>query len=232
MLLWILYFFLSSYLECILLLFDLLLSSVSFPYSISIPLSNHKATSLAMLPKPRVLALIAPKASSVEVLAKYDSIYHLDTLTVQDRAEAIPALAKAAALNGPYVGFIVLMGTHAFGHFDAEFLSPLLPGLKIVVSASAGYNKFDVEWMTRNDIWFCNTRNAVSEPTADMALWLILGIVRDTTRAEKSLREGRWRADLVPSRDPAGMKLGILGLGAIGKVSRDLSSGDLQLVTD
>ena len=75
-----------------------------------------------------------------------------------------------------------------FEPLDADFFGPLVPDCKIIVSASAGYNEFPIEWMTQNGIWFCNTRHAVSEPTADMALFLTLAVVRDTSRAE-NLRE-------------------------------------------
>jgi lactate dehydrogenase-like 2-hydroxyacid dehydrogenase len=49
-------------------------------------------------------------------------------------------------------------------------------------------------------------------------MFLILAVLRDTTRAEKSLRSGTWKHGLVPSRDPTGLTLGIVGMGAIGKV--------------
>ncbi|OCT52836.1 putative 2-hydroxyacid dehydrogenase [Cladophialophora carrionii] len=50
-----------------------------------------------------------------------------------------------------------------------------------------------------------------------MAMFLVLAVLRDTTRAEKSLRSGSWKHGLVPSRDPTGLTLGIVGMGAIGK---------------
>lgn len=110
------------------------------------------------------------------------------------------------------------MGTGPFEPFNAELFGPLLPDCKIIVSASAGYNEFPIEWMSENGIWFCNTLHAVSEPTADMAMFLTIAVIRDTSRAEKSARGGRWRSDHVPAADPAGLLLGIIGLGAIGKV--------------
>ena len=111
---------------------------------------------------------------------------------------------------------MVLMGTRPFEPFD--FFEPLLPDCKLIVSASAGYNEFPVDWMTENGIWFCNTRNAIAEPTADMAILLTLAVVRDLTGAQKSARAGLWRNDHVPCTDPTGLTLGIIGLGAIGKV--------------
>lgn len=110
------------------------------------------------------------------------------------------------------------MGTLPFEPFDEELLGPLAPHCKIIASGSAGYNEFDVDWMTRSKIWFCNTRNAVSEATADMSMFLILAVLKNATVAERSAREGRWKDGLVPTKDPRGLTLGIVGMGSIGKV--------------
>lgn len=114
------------------------------------------------------------------------------------------------------------MGIGAYEPFDEELLKPLTPHLKIMGSASAGYNEFDVDWMTRNGIVFCNSRNAVNEATADMAVFMMLGILRDVQGRATSIANGTWRGTmggvLLPSRDPSGLKLGIVGMGAIGKV--------------
>ncbi|KAG9780421.1 hypothetical protein KCU88_g3695, partial [Aureobasidium melanogenum] len=109
------------------------------------------------------------------------------------------------------------MGTPAYEPFDEALLGPLVPHCRIITSASAGFNEFDVDWMTRNNIWFCNTRDAVAEATADMAIFLMLAVLRDTTRGERGARNGDWKKGLVPSRDPTGLTLGIVGMGAIGK---------------
>lgn len=156
-----------------------------------------------------------PKAVGEEYLNGFKTKFELDVLPVKNRAEAIPALKSAIANSGPYQAFMILMGTAPFEPFD--YFEPLLPQCKIIVSASAGYNEFPVDWMTQNGVWFCNTRNAVAEPTADMAVFLTLAVVRDTSRAEKSARAGLWRNDHVPCTDPTGLTMGIIGLGAIGK---------------
>ena len=109
------------------------------------------------------------------------------------------------------------MGTIPYEPFDEDLLGSLGPACTLIVSASAGYNEFDVAWMTSAGIWFCNTVDAVSEATADMALFLILATVRNTSVAERQARSGEWKAGLTPSRDPAGKVLGLVGMGAIGK---------------
>ena len=133
-------------------------------------------------------------------------------------------VAAKVAADGPYDAILILVGIGPYEPFDEELLKPLTPHLKIMGSASAGYNEFDVDWMTRNGIVFCNSRNAVNEATADMAILMILGILKDIQGRASSIAKGTWRGTtggvLMPTRDPSGLKLGIIGMGAIGKVRR------------
>lgn len=108
------------------------------------------------------------------------------------------------------------LGPQPFEPFDGELLRPLLPHLRIVVSAMRGTDDFDIDWMTRQGIWFCNTRDATREATADMTIFLLLAVLRDTTRAERNFRQGRWRSGLPLSRDLSSTTVGIVGMGAIG----------------
>jgi lactate dehydrogenase-like 2-hydroxyacid dehydrogenase len=131
------------------------------------------------------------------------------------RTDTLANVKTKVSISGPYDALMI----HDLDLIiDEEMLAPLLPNLKVVVSASAGYNEFDVDFMTANGIWFCNARHAVSEATADMAVFLILAVVRDTTRGEKQVRDGRWRGEIAPTLDPNGLTLGIIGMGGIGKV--------------
>lgn len=138
------------------------------------------------------------------------------------RAGTLAGIAAKVRVDGPYVGLIAPMNTELYEPIDEELLTPLLPHCKIIVSCSAGYNEFDVPFMSKNGVWFCNTRNAVSEPTADMTLLLILSVIRDAYRGEKHARSGAWRGTLPPTRDPTGLTLGIIGMGGIGKVCRQM----------
>lgn len=132
------------------------------------------------------------------------------------RAELIDQLAPLVASRGPYTAVVCRLGPQPFEPFDAELLAPLLPQLQVVVSAQSGYDDFHVDWMTRQHIWFANTRNATSNATADMAMFLMLANLRNSRRAEKSFRAGHWRGGLPLSRDLDRLKLGIVGMGCIG----------------
>lgn len=129
-------------------------------------------------------------------------------------------IAKIGRIDALMSAVGTIGGTPKFGPFDEELLKPLLPKCKIIVSGAAGFNLFDVEWLTKNNIWLCNTRDAMGEAKADMAMFLILAVLKDSFRAERSCRQGTWKTGVATTRSPSGLKLGIVGMGAIGKVRR------------
>lgn len=137
-------------------------------------------------------------------------------LNVSNHQEALEKLPLMLEQYGPIDAFIIRMGRPPYRPFDKIF-KLLTPHCKIIASAAAGYDDLFVEWCTEQGIWLCNSVDAVAEATSDMAFFLTLAVIRDTYRGERSLREGNWRGSVVPSRDPWGMTLGIVGMGAIGK---------------
>ena len=108
----------------------------------------------------------------------------------KDRAEVKEKLPDKVAKDGPFEGLVIKMGTIPYEPFDEDLLGGLGPDCRIIVSASAGYNEFDVEWMTKAGMWFCNAVYAVSEATADMALFLTLAVLR-LQRSKRGKANGR-----------------------------------------
>lgn len=152
-------------------------------------------------------------------LDEFSKTFDYSFLPATNRAETKALLPLEIENNGPIDAFIIRMGTGPFEPFDEDLLGALAPGCRIITSASAGFNEFDVEWMSQAGIYFCNTLDAVAEATADMAIYLTLATLRNTYNAEKSLKNGTWRGGLQPTRDPSGLTLGIVGMGSIGKVA-------------
>lgn len=83
----------------------------------------------------------------------------------------------------------------------------------------AGYDQIDVEACSSRDIHVSNTPTAVDASTADLAIFLILGCLRNLPISMASLRAGQWRGSPLPKlgHDPQGKILGILGMGGIGR---------------
>lgn len=93
-----------------------------------------------------------------------------------------------------------------------------LPALDHIAGMGAGYETIDVVDAARRGICVTNTPRAVTNDTADMALYLILAAVRRFPAAERFLRAGKWSAKSPPQRTHSlrGKTLGIVGFGRIG----------------
>lgn len=103
------------------------------------------------------------------------------------------------------------------GRVDEALLDGL-PGLEIVSSYSAGLEEIDTDALARRGIPIFNTSKALDEEVADLAQWLLVSVCRQLVAAEAFLRAGRWPGGNYPlTRSVAGLKVGILGLGHIGK---------------
>ncbi|WAO90362.1 Hypothetical protein NCS54_00778800 [Fusarium falciforme] len=167
--------------------------------------------------KPRVVCLGKPKFIGDDYLEEFQKDFDYDVLDVTNHQQALEQLPLMIAEHGPIDAFVIRMGRPPFRPFNEELFGPLTPHCRIIASASAGYDDFDLDWLTRNNIYLSNTIDAVAEATADMSFFLTLAIIRDAYRGERDARNGTWNRLVVPSRDPTGMTLGIIGMGTIGK---------------
>ncbi|RFU73314.1 2-hydroxyacid dehydrogenase [Trichoderma arundinaceum] len=167
--------------------------------------------------RPRVAVLGSVDYVGDEYLEAVKAELDIEFLSSTSRQELQQELPRSIAQSGPVDALIVVADTPRFAPVNGELLSALAPHCRVIASAWAGYNEFDVSWMTSQGIWFCNTVDAVAEATADLAIFLTLSVVRNTYVAEKRIRAGGWYGGIVPTRDTAGMTLGIVGMGSIGK---------------
>ena len=92
------------------------------------------------------------------------------------------------------------------------------PLVKLIASSGTGYDGIDIDAARKLAIAVTNSPGAASECVADAALALILATVRRTVFLDRYVREGRWLQAPPPLTDKVwGERLGIIGLGAIGK---------------
>ncbi|ORY92540.1 putative 2-hydroxyacid dehydrogenase [Leucosporidium creatinivorum] len=103
------------------------------------------------------------------------------------------------------------------GPFDAELVAGLPKSLSFICHNGAGYDQIDVDACTSSSIQVSNVPTAVDNATADTALFLLLGALRQFGVAQANLRAGNFNAGLPLSHDPQGKLLGIIGLGGIGR---------------
>jgi glyoxylate reductase len=94
------------------------------------------------------------------------------------------------------------------------------PRLKIIANCAVGFNNIDVEAAKERGIVVTNTPGVLTEATADLTWALILAVARRIPQSDRFLREGRfkgWAIDLCLGKDIAGKRLGIIGMGRIGR---------------
>jgi phosphonate dehydrogenase len=78
---------------------------------------------------------------------------------------------------------------------DAAFIEQCAH-LKIIAAALKGYDNFDIEACRRRGIWFTIVPDLLTEPTAELALALLLGLARNTRTGDELIRTRRfagWR---------------------------------------
>lgn len=110
-----------------------------------------------------------------------------------------------------------LISAQVTGPFDTELVSALPKSLTFICHNGAGYDQIDVDACTSASIQVSNVPTAVDNATADTALFLLLGALRQFGLAQANLRAGKFNAGLPLSNDPRGKLLGVVGLGGIGR---------------
>jgi lactate dehydrogenase-like 2-hydroxyacid dehydrogenase len=107
-----------------------------------------------------------------------------------------------------------------------------LPKLEIIASASVGYDGIDVAGAGARGIPVTNTPNVLNDDVADLAIALMVMTSRRLAAADKYVRDGKWvSAGHMPlARKVSAKKLGIVGLGRIGKdIARRAEAMDMRI---
>lgn len=135
-----------------------------------------------------------------------------------------------ALLNniGPRVQGIAWSGP---GNLD-EALFARMPSLEIVANFGVGYDSVDATAAQRNQVVVTNTPDVLTEDVADLALGLLLATVRRLPQADRFARDGQWlEAPFVPTASLQGRRVGIVGLGKIGKaIARRCEAFNLDIL--
>ncbi|NEX95034.1 2-hydroxyacid dehydrogenase [Caulobacter sp. 17J65-9] len=93
-----------------------------------------------------------------------------------------------------------------------------LPQLGLIACFTSGYDGIDVAWARGRGLEVTHAPGVNHEDVADHALGLILGARREIVSGDRALRAGGWTPESKTiTRSMKGQKLGVVGLGMIGK---------------
>lgn len=156
--------------------------------------------------KPEVLVVWPNRPEQMKTL---DQTYILHRLDLAPDSEAL--LREVA----PRIRAVVT--SHGGGL--KKGLVDRLPNLEIVASSGVGTDSLCVDVCHARGIAMTNTPNVLTDDVADMGLMLLLATHRRLLPGVRWIQEGNWvNKGMMPlSTSVRGKKLGIVGLGRIGK---------------
>lgn len=115
---------------------------------------------------------------------------------------------------------------------DAEFLQRC-PALKVIGAALKGYDNFDVEACTANNVWLTFVPDLLTVPTAELTIGLMVGLIRHIRASDQHIRSGYfkgWRPQFY-GLGVEGSTIAIIGMGAIGQaIAQRLSGWGAKLI--
>ena len=111
---------------------------------------------------------------------------------------------------------------------DAKAIAALPASVKVIGTFSVGYDHIDVDAAKARGIRICNTPDVLSVATAECAMLLIMAAARRAGEGERLVRSGKWPG-WAPTQllgtQVSGRKLGIFGMGRIGREIARMAQG-------
>jgi D-3-phosphoglycerate dehydrogenase / 2-oxoglutarate reductase len=104
---------------------------------------------------------------------------------------------------------------------DKDFIDKC-PKLKYILTATTGLDHIDVDYFEKNGGKIISLKNEISfletiPSTAEHTWALLLTLIKKIPSAFESVKNGEWNRNLYKGNNLRGKKIGILGLGRVGK---------------
>lgn len=165
---------------------------------------------------PLLVLIHLSKSSLATINEKFDVVYAINR---HSRAQAIADGAKGAS---------VVLTNGSVGLTADEMRA--LPRLQLVCAFGVGVENIDVAHAEAHGIEVATGAGANEDVVADHAMALVLASLRTIPAMDRACRDGVWRDSLPLQPQLAGKRLGILGLGSIGKkIARRAAGFDVEI---
>lgn len=167
--------------------------------------------------KPDLLVFVPLREGSRNIITDHFEVHYVPN--EQDRApERLAQYAQARAIltNG------------SVGCTAAQLA--VLPKVELICALGAGYENIDLKAARERGIVVGNGAGTNDNCVADHAMGLLLAAVRRIVQLDPYTRRGGWRDNLVSPPNFSGKRMGILGMGTIGrKIARRGLGFDLEI---
>lgn len=111
---------------------------------------------------------------------------------------------------------------------DAAAIAALPATVRAMATCSVGYDHIDIAAARARGLPVCNTPDVLSVATAEIAMLLILMAARRAGEGERLVRSGQWQGwapMLLLGTQISGKRLGIFGMGRIGRELAKMARG-------
>ena len=108
---------------------------------------------------------------------------------------------------------------------DEKVINSLPSSIKIISNFAVGFGNIDHEAAKKKNIAVTNTPDVLTDATAEIAMLLILGACRRANEGINHVKKENWKwsADFLIGKQLTGSRLGILGMGRIGRALAKLA---------
>jgi len=160
--------------------------------------------------KPTLLVLVyLSQEHRVLVSERFELLYSPNEGLGNDRSNGRTQIN----LRGRDIRFVLTNGTN--GLLPAEIDG--MPNLKLICTLGVGFENVAVDYAKSRGIPVCNAAGTNHKAVADHAMAILLAAIRRITFLNNGVRHGLWRDDIPRPPHVSGRKMGIFGLGDVGK---------------
>jgi phosphoglycerate dehydrogenase-like enzyme len=147
----------------------------------------------------------------IPVLDRFKPIfdrYNIDLIIpdVHERMEESDLLNYAGQFDGTICGD---------DRYTGRVIQACTPRLKVISKWGTGIDSIDAGACSRYEIKLCRTLNAFTLPVADSVMGYILAFARHQPWMDREMKSGKWSK--LPGRSLSECRLGVIGIGNIGK---------------
>ncbi|MES2635176.1 MAG: 2-hydroxyacid dehydrogenase [Pseudomonadota bacterium] len=173
--------------------------------------------------KPTLLVLVyLSDEHRALVSEQFDMIYAPNEGLGADRSNG----AAQIAARGDEIRVVLTNGTN--GLLPQEIAA--LPRLELICTVGVGFENVATDAASARGIPVCNAAGTNDDAVADHAMAILLAAVRRIPFLNSGVRTGLWRDDIPRPPHVSGRKMGIFGLGAIGrKVAKRAQGFDMEI---
>ena len=115
---------------------------------------------------------------------------------------------------------------------DKKLIMELPSSIKIISNYAVGFGNIDIDAASKKGIIVTNTPDVLTDATADISILLLLGASRRAFEGRKAAetQNWKWSSDYLIGKQMTGKKLGILGMGRIGRAVAKRAKGfDMEI---